>query len=172
LHALADAYIHFRKRSGAASDIRLEAAGYLSRADMPYFENVKRRLDAAGLLSEFTYRGAVDRDGKLAFLQTLDVLSVPAPVRRAERRVPAGGDGERRAGGATAAVAPSPRSSRRPAAACWSLRTIRWRSAKHCSSSGRTVGRRRRSASADSRASARTTASRIPPIDFSRCVPR
>jgi Glycosyltransferase len=60
-------------------DIRLEAAGYLSRADTPYFENVKRRLEAAGLLSEFTYRGAVDRDGKLAFLQTLDVLSVPAP---------------------------------------------------------------------------------------------
>src|SRR5262245_51445880 len=79
LHALADAYIHFRKRSGAAPDIRLEAAGYLSRADTPYFENVKRRLEAAGLLSEFTYRGAVDRDGKLAFLQTLDVLSVPAP---------------------------------------------------------------------------------------------
>jgi len=79
LHALADAYIHFRKRAGAAPDIRLEAAGYLSRADTPYFENVKRRLEAAGLLSEFTYRGAVDRDGKLAFLQTLDVLSVPAP---------------------------------------------------------------------------------------------
>src|SRR5262245_47891298 len=79
LHALADAYIHFRKRSGPAAGIRLEAAGYLSRADTPYFENVKRRLEAAGLLSEFTYRGAVDRDGKLAFLQTLDVLSVPAP---------------------------------------------------------------------------------------------
>ena len=27
---------------------------------------------------EFTYRGAVDRDGKLAFLRSLDVLSVPA----------------------------------------------------------------------------------------------
>src|SRR5262245_46069255 len=79
LHALADAYIHLRKRTGAVSDIRLEAAGYLSHADTPYFENVKRRLEAAGLLSEFTYRGAVDRDGKLAFLQTLDVLSVPAP---------------------------------------------------------------------------------------------
>jgi glycosyltransferase involved in cell wall biosynthesis len=78
LQALADAYIHFRKRSGAAPDIRLEAAGYLSRADTP-FRGRQRRLEAAGLLSEFTYRGAVDRDGKLAFLQTLDVLSVPAP---------------------------------------------------------------------------------------------
>ena len=79
LHALADAYIHLRKRTGAVPDIRLEAAGYLGRADTPYFENVKRRLDAAGLLGEFNYRGAVDRSGKLAFLQTLDVLSVPAP---------------------------------------------------------------------------------------------
>ena len=79
LKALADAYIHFRKRTGAAPAIRLDAAGYLGRADTAYFDNVKRRLDAAGLLAEFTYHGAVDRNGKLAFLQTLDVLSVPAP---------------------------------------------------------------------------------------------
>ena len=32
-----------------------------------------------GSADEFTYHGAVDRDGKLAFLRTLDVLSVPAP---------------------------------------------------------------------------------------------
>jgi glycosyltransferase involved in cell wall biosynthesis len=40
---------------------------------------VKQQLAKAGLLDEFTYHGAVDRDGKLAFLRTLDVLSVPAP---------------------------------------------------------------------------------------------
>jgi len=39
---------------------------------------VKRRLEAAGLADEFTYHGEVDRDGKLAFLRSLDVLSVPA----------------------------------------------------------------------------------------------
>src|SRR5207248_4312911 len=38
-----------------------------------------RDLAKAGLAGEFTYHGAVDRNGKLAFLQTLDVLSVPAP---------------------------------------------------------------------------------------------
>ena len=32
----------------------------------------------AGLSGEFTYHGAVDRAGKLAFLQTIDVMSVPA----------------------------------------------------------------------------------------------
>jgi len=79
LHALAEAYAHLRKRTGDASVIRFEAAGYLGRADAPYLERVKRQLESAGLLGEFTYHGAVDRDGKLAFLKTLDVLSVPAP---------------------------------------------------------------------------------------------
>src|SRR4029079_5028299 len=36
-------------------------------------------LAKAGLAGEFMYHGAVDRDGKLAFLQSLAVLSVPAP---------------------------------------------------------------------------------------------
>jgi glycosyltransferase involved in cell wall biosynthesis len=79
LHALADAYVHLRKRTGPGAAIRLEAAGYLGRADAPYLDQVKRQLDAAGLLGEFTYHGAVDRNGKVAFLKTLDVLSVPAP---------------------------------------------------------------------------------------------
>jgi glycosyltransferase involved in cell wall biosynthesis len=84
LHFLAEAYILFRQRvSAAGSDaatarIAFDAAGYLGRAEAPYLENVKRRLETAGLADEFTYHGAVDRDGKLAFLQTLDVMSVPA----------------------------------------------------------------------------------------------
>ncbi len=40
---------------------------------------MKRGLARNGLAEEFTYRGAVDRDGKLAFLRTLDALSVPTP---------------------------------------------------------------------------------------------
>ena len=39
---------------------------------------MRRSLDKAGLTDEFTYRGAVDRLGKVAFLRSLDVLSVPA----------------------------------------------------------------------------------------------
>jgi len=80
LHFLAQAYEIFRKKVGASPDrpIRLDAAGYLGRAHVSYLEGVKQQLAKAGLLDEFTYRGAVDRDGKLAFLQTLDLLSVPA----------------------------------------------------------------------------------------------
>jgi len=78
LHVLAEAYALFRRKTGDAP-VRLEAAGYLSRAHEPYLEDVKRSLAKAGVANDFTYHGAVDRDGKLAFLRTLDVLSVPTP---------------------------------------------------------------------------------------------
>src|SRR4029453_5688061 len=64
-------------RTGDAP-IRLDAAGYLSRAHEPYLEDVRHPLDKAGLKSEFTYHGALDRSAKLAFLRSIDVLSVPA----------------------------------------------------------------------------------------------
>ncbi|MBI3048031.1 MAG: glycosyltransferase family 4 protein [Acidobacteria bacterium] len=77
LRVLAEAYIRLRRRT-SARPMRLEAAGYLARASQPYLDEVRRALEAAGLGHEFVYRGEVDRDGKLAFLRSIDVLSVPA----------------------------------------------------------------------------------------------
>jgi glycosyltransferase involved in cell wall biosynthesis len=77
LHVLADAYVQFRRQVGSRP-VRLEAAGYLGRVHEPYFNEVRRTLEKAGLGGEFTYRGALDRSAKLAFLRTLDILSVPA----------------------------------------------------------------------------------------------
>jgi glycosyltransferase involved in cell wall biosynthesis len=77
LHVLADAYLRFRKRTGGAP-ARLEAAGYASPMHRRYLEEVQDTLAKAGLAGDFAYRGVVDREGKLAFLKTLDVLSVPA----------------------------------------------------------------------------------------------
>lgn len=77
LHVLADAYVRFRQRT-AGSDARLLAAGYMAPAQTAYLGDVRRRLAAAGLEQEFSYRGAVDRPGKLAFMSEIDVLSVPA----------------------------------------------------------------------------------------------
>lgn len=77
LHALADAYAVLRARTPQAA-MRLEAAGYMAPAQAPYLEQIKAGLRKAGLADEFMYHGTVDRDGKLAFLQSLDVLSVPA----------------------------------------------------------------------------------------------
>jgi glycosyltransferase involved in cell wall biosynthesis len=77
LHVLADAYVRFRHQVGS-QPVRLETAGYLGRAHEPYLKEVRRTLEKAGLAGEFTYRGALDRSAKLAFLRGLDVLSVPA----------------------------------------------------------------------------------------------
>ena len=43
-----------------------------------YLEKAHDVLKQAGLGDEFTYHGALDRQGKLDFLRSLDVLSVPA----------------------------------------------------------------------------------------------
>jgi glycosyltransferase involved in cell wall biosynthesis len=77
LRELAQAYVAFRGRAPQAT-ARLEAAGYMSTAQDAYLREVRGILDRAGLAREFAYRGAVDRAGKLAFLDSLDLLSVPA----------------------------------------------------------------------------------------------
>ncbi len=77
LHLLGEAYRLFRRRT-ASAPVRLEAAGYLAHAHKPYLDGIVRAMEKAGLGLEFKYHGAVDRTGKLAFLRSLDVLSVPA----------------------------------------------------------------------------------------------
>jgi glycosyltransferase involved in cell wall biosynthesis len=77
LHVLADAYARFRRRTFDAK-VRLGAAGYLAPGAQSYLDEVKRVLERSGVGHEFTYRGSVDRAGKLEFLRGLDVLSVPA----------------------------------------------------------------------------------------------
>ena len=78
LHILAEAYALLRART-AGVKMRLDAAGYMNPAQQPYLDGIRQGLARAGLADEFMYHGAVDRDGKLEFLQTLDVMSVPAP---------------------------------------------------------------------------------------------
>ena len=76
LHLLAEAYVRLRQRmSGAPA--RLEVAGYLAPITA-YLESARAVLDTGGTRPRFTYRGELDRAGKLAFLRELDVLSVPA----------------------------------------------------------------------------------------------
>ena len=77
LHLLADAYARLRRRTGRVP-IRLRAAGYLARAEQSYLDDVRRFLERQQVGAEFSYEGELDRAGKLAFLGSLDVLSVPA----------------------------------------------------------------------------------------------
>jgi glycosyltransferase involved in cell wall biosynthesis len=78
LHVLADAYVRLRARVPQAR-MRLAAAGYMAPAQASYLADVEARLRRAGLADEFRYHGSVNRDGKLEFLRSLDVLSVPTP---------------------------------------------------------------------------------------------
>ena len=77
LHVLAEAYVRFRRRTGT-DRVRLDAAGYMAPSHQGYLEEAYTVLRRAGLGDEFSYRGALDREGKLRFLRSLDVLSVPA----------------------------------------------------------------------------------------------
>jgi glycosyltransferase involved in cell wall biosynthesis len=75
-HLLVDAYIRLRKRDSDGGT-RLIAAGYLAPEHHGYLDAARASLRHAGLESEFQYRGEVDREAKVAFLQETDVLSVP-----------------------------------------------------------------------------------------------
>src|SRR5262249_16856408 len=46
-----------------------------------YFDDLRKRLESAGLAGDFTYVESPDHAGKVRFLQGLDVLSVPTTYR-------------------------------------------------------------------------------------------
>jgi glycosyltransferase involved in cell wall biosynthesis len=78
LHLLASAYIKLRRELGLGP-ARLEAAGYLAPEHRTYLDGIAKALAAVGLESEFRCHETIDRPRKVAFLKSLDVLSVPSP---------------------------------------------------------------------------------------------
>ena len=77
LHVLAQAYRHLRQQ-GELTNARLVAAGYLAPEHRQYLDEITHEMNESGFGDEFTYRGVLDRQHKINFLQELDVLSVPA----------------------------------------------------------------------------------------------
>ncbi len=76
LHLLVDAFIDVQQ---ALPEARLAIAGWLGKQHTAYWQQQQDKLAEAGLAGSYTYYGSVDRSGKLAFLQAIDVLSVPTP---------------------------------------------------------------------------------------------
>jgi glycosyltransferase involved in cell wall biosynthesis len=72
LHILADA---FRIVRASGFDCTLEAAGYMAPEQKPYLHGIENHLRESGL--ELKYHGALDRTQKIAYLESLDVLSTP-----------------------------------------------------------------------------------------------
>ena len=77
LHVLAEAYRRLRAMPGVP-DTRLVAGGYLLDEHRDYLSGVASQMARWGLGSHFSYAGAPDRAGKIALLQSFDVLSVPS----------------------------------------------------------------------------------------------
>jgi len=77
LHVAAEAYRTLRERGGLPPCC-FHVAGYMAPEKRPYFEEVRRRFREWGLEAEFRHWGEVDREGKIRFLQSLDVFSMPA----------------------------------------------------------------------------------------------
>lgn len=72
LHVLAEAYRIVRAQ---APDCTLEAAGYMAPEHRAYLDGIERQLRDWNL--PFEYRGVLDRPQKIAYLESLDILSTP-----------------------------------------------------------------------------------------------
>ena len=77
LHELCEAYRVLRHEFGV--EARLVAAGYLGREHRQYLDRLRDIMRGHGLGDEFDYRGELSREEKIAFLRSVDVLSVPGP---------------------------------------------------------------------------------------------
>lgn len=79
LHVLVDAFrLLSTKMPG---QIRLRVAGYLGERDRRYLQDLESRIAGWGLAGFYERVGEVDREGKIRFLQSLDLLSVPTTYR-------------------------------------------------------------------------------------------
>jgi glycosyltransferase involved in cell wall biosynthesis len=76
LHFLAEAFRLLADDVGR-ENVRLRAAGWMGARNRDYFDDVRKRLKAWNLGGCFEYAGEVNRDEKIRFLGSLDVLSVP-----------------------------------------------------------------------------------------------
>lgn len=80
LHRLAETFVELRRRMGLEG-VRLRVAGWLGPQHRPYFDGVASMLHAAGLASEWEHVAAPALADKVHFLQSIDVLCVPATYR-------------------------------------------------------------------------------------------
>jgi glycosyltransferase involved in cell wall biosynthesis len=83
LHLLVEACELLARRADVPPFV-LHAAGYLGAGDRSYLEQLELRADTGPLAGRFKYHGELDRAGKIAFLQSLDMLSVPTVYRESK----------------------------------------------------------------------------------------
>ena len=77
LDRLVDAFVRLHASGRAPAGLRLRVAGTQTASDLPYVRQCQARLAAAGLAAAAEFLPNLDRRAKLAFLASLDLLSVP-----------------------------------------------------------------------------------------------
>ena len=75
LQTLIETYIILRQRM---SNVKLRVGGSMTRADEQFVNQLRQRLTSAGITDGVEFLPNLSRDEKIAFLQSLSVLSVPA----------------------------------------------------------------------------------------------
>lgn len=83
LHQLVEAFQLLKQQPGLPP-LRLRVAGYMGAGDRKYFEEILAKIRGWGWEQDFEYLGELDRAQKVAFLQTLDVMSVPTVYRESK----------------------------------------------------------------------------------------
>ncbi len=83
LHLLVEAFRELAAKP-ANDGLRLVAAGYLGPRDRPYLDSILEKAAAWGLGDRFRYAGEVDLAGKIRFLGSIDLFSVPTTYREAK----------------------------------------------------------------------------------------
>ena len=83
LHILIDAFYALTQELGK-ENIHLHVAGYLSKKDTPYFEELESQIQAWGLAASFVHHGEVTRSQKIDFLNRLHVFCVPTVYRESK----------------------------------------------------------------------------------------
>ncbi len=80
LHDLVEAVARLASQHGPEA-VKLRVAGYLGVRDEEYFAGVRARVTELGLEDRFEHLGEVSRAEKIAFLDGVDVLSVPTTYK-------------------------------------------------------------------------------------------
>jgi glycosyltransferase involved in cell wall biosynthesis len=80
LHLLVESFRRLVEMKGK-DRVRLRIAGYLGPRDAAYFDGIMEQVASWGLEETVDHVGEVDREQKIEFLDSLDVLSVPTTYR-------------------------------------------------------------------------------------------
>lgn len=83
LQVLVEAFHRLWQKLGP-DNLRLRVAGYLGKKDEIFFQALRRRISDWGMAEAFEYVGEVDRLEKIAFLNSIDIFSVPTVYKESK----------------------------------------------------------------------------------------